>query len=328
MFITRPLDRSTGRRWAVRAATPLILFGMLAGSALGSPPAHAQEQADGDALVSLMHGKCIEAEDTPGAPSMPRVRMWQCSPTNANQRWTYSAVTGEFRTYRNKCLDAYAMERLDPVIVYPCTGGKNQKWDMDSRGRIVLRGVTGPGGDRYCITIASGDRSDGARLWLQYCHRGENQLFYRDPTGGGGSTVSIESDLGGCVDTRNRVEGTRVWLWQCFGPDHANQRWRRTAEMEFRLEDTAGTARVLCLDGGSGASRAALTVEVCNDRASQKWNTGANGEIQLQNGQKPCLHVPGESNHNGNELVVSECFPVVLGGQRWSYRDPRPTPRG
>lgn len=263
--------------------------------------------------------------------------MMGCVPTNANQRWTYSPTTGEFKTPRGNCLDAYAMQRLDPIIVYPCTGAKNQKWDIDSRGRILLRGVTGPSGERYSVTIANGDRSDGARLWLQYSHRGENQLFRRDSQGEGGSTVSTESDLRSpdsdlaCVDVPARelgaTPGLQAWLWDCQGADHANQRWVRTPEMEFRLATTMARPPVMCLDGGDGTLRTPVTIQHCHGGASQKWNMGANGEIQLQNGHKPCLHVPDESNHNGNKLVVSECFPVVLGGQKWSYRDPRPAPR-
>jgi hypothetical protein len=259
-----------------------------------------------------------------------------CDPTNANQRWAYSPATGQFKTHRNKCLDAYAMERVDPIIVYPCTGAKNQKWNIDSRGRIVMR-EAGPSGQRYCVTIANGERSDGARLWLQTCHRGENQLFRRDPSGMGGSTVSIESDLRSpdtdpaCVDVPARElgaePGLQAWLWDCRGTEHANQRWQRTAEMEFRLAVTVGTAREMCLDGGAGTGPRPVTIQRCHSGASQKWNMGANGEIQLQSGHKPCLHAPGESNHNGNKLVLlgetEACAPVVVGGQRWSYRDPR-----
>jgi hypothetical protein len=258
--------------------------------------------------------------------------MISCSPTNANQRWTYSPATGEFKTPRNKCLDAYAMERIDPVIAYPCTGGKSQSWNIDSRGRIVMR-EAGPSGQRYCVTIANGDRSDGARLWLQTCHLGENQLFRRDPSGMGGSTVSIESDLRSpdpdpaCVDVPARelgaVPGLQAWLWDCQGTGHVNQRWQRTAEMEFRLAETVTHPPVMCLGGGSGAKRSPVTIERCDGGASQKWNLGANGEIQLQDSQKRCLHASGESNANGNKLVLEDCAPVVVIGQRWSYRDPR-----
>jgi hypothetical protein len=233
MLISQPVQHQARERGSIPRAVLALVLGALAMGAVGSSAAYAQEQANGDSLVSLMNGKCIEAEDVPGAASMPRVRMMSCSPTNANQRWTYSPATGEFKTAQNKCLDAYAMERIDPVIVYPCTGGKNQGWDTDSRGRIVMR-EAGPSGQRYCVTIANGDRSDGARLWLQTCHRGENQLFRRDPSGKGGSTVSIESDLRlpdhdpACVDVPARELGAvpgaprpvvahlcRFGRWQC-----------------------------------------------------------------------------------------------------------------
>ncbi|MEA2274545.1 MAG: Ricin-type beta-trefoil lectin domain [Solirubrobacteraceae bacterium] len=144
--------------------------------------------------------------------------------------------------------------------------------------------------------------------------------------------VSIESDPRSpnpnpaCVDAHDRVVGTQVWLWQCFGPDHANQRWIRTAEMQFILADTKGSSRELCMDGGSGTERSLVTIQVCRSgAANQKWDmlgTGS-GELQLQDSHKLCLTAPNESNANGNLLILDACHPTVLGGQRWSYRDPR-----
>jgi hypothetical protein len=321
------------------AVVSIVLSGLAMGHAAG---AYAQERAIGDfSLVSVMHGKCITVPDVTGRPAenMPLARMMPCNGADEeSQRWTYSAATGEFKTHDGftTCLDAYRTRRADPIMIYPCRGANppGQRWDVDSRGRIVLRDVVGPEGQRYCATIANGDRSDGARLWLQYCHYGENQIFRRDAEGHGGSVVSIDSDLRSpnrnptCVDaTDARYDGTQVQMWQCWGSDHANQRWRRTAEMELRLEDTVGTAHVMCLDGGGATPTTLVTIRECRPgAANQKWNMLGYGELQLQDGSKPCLTVPYDSNTNGNKLVLAACNTSISPGQRWSYRDPRGTP--
>jgi hypothetical protein len=307
-----------------------VLLGALAVGALGSSAAYAQEPAvDEFSLVSQMHGKCITV---PPSQVAPRVFMSGCNGPGhgSNQRWTYDPATGEFRTPWNQCLDASGSENTAPARVYYCTGGSNQKWDMDDRGRIVLRQITAPDGKRMCLTIANGDRGDGAVLWVVYCHRGENQLFRRDPSGAGGSVVSVQSDLGypdadpACVDVpireRGAIAGIRAWLWDCQGPSHVNQRFKRTSEMEFRVAATVGSARQLCLDAAGGQYGSPVTTQVCNGSTRQKWNMVASGELMGINGL--CLYVPGETNANGTPLSLNGCNHVLL-GQLWSYRDPR-----
>jgi hypothetical protein len=325
------------RRWTVTSAVlSIVLSGLAVGAASA---AHAQQRTIGDfSLVSAMHGKCVTVPDVTAVPAenMPLARMMPCKLADEeSQRWTYSAATGEFRTHDGftTCLDAYRTRRGDPIMVHRCRGGNlpGQGWDTDSRGRIVLRDVVGPEGQRYCVTIANGDRSDGARLWLQYCHDGENQIFRRDADGKGGSVVSIESDLRspnsspGCVDVPARengpVPGLRAWLWTCQGAGHTNQRWERTAAMEFRLETTVTRPPTMCLDGGAGTYNSPVTLQRCDGRASQKWNMLGYGELQLQDGNRQCLTVPNDNNTNGNKLVMAPCNTSIALGQRWSYRD-------
>jgi hypothetical protein len=323
MHTGRHHQHRTRRRRTGPAAVLSIILGGLAVSALGASPAQAQQAADEFSLVSAMHGKCITV---PPSQTAPRVTMSRCAGSShgSNQRWTYDPVSGEFRTPWNQCLDASGAEVTAPVRAYFCTGGGNQKWDIDERGRIRLRAITAPNRDPLCLTVANGDRSDGAVLWVTYCHRGENQLFRRDPSGTGGSIVSIQTDLTypdadtACVDVPIRelgaIPGVRAWLWDCQGVGHTNQRFTRTSEMEFRI---AGT---LCLDGGTGQDGSAVRIQPCNGGASQRWNLGAFGELKGVDGR--CLHAPGESDANGNALVMYGCNGVSR-GQRWSYRDLR-----
>jgi hypothetical protein len=335
------LQQRTRGRWSPASAVLSIVLGALAISALGTSAAYAQERAIGDfSLVSQMHGKCIEVRDVIFLPAenVPLTRMLRCGGTEqTNQRWTYSATTGEFKIYDNTCLDAYKARRGDPIMIYPCRSvdpRPGQRWDIDDRGRIVLRDVVGPEGQRYCVTIANGDRSDGARLWLQSCHGGENQMFRRDSEGQGGSTVSIESHLRSpsplpaCVTALHPpVRGAAVAQWRCFGSDYANQRWVRTSEMQFILAHTKGSSQELCLDGDSGTYNSPVTIQVCQRGAvNQKWNMLGYGELQLQDGNKLCLTTPYDSNANGNTLVMAGCNTSISNGQRWSYRDPGPAP--
>jgi hypothetical protein len=303
----------------------------IAVSALSASAASAQEPAAGEfSLVSAMHGKCITV---PPSQTAPRVFMRGCAGSShgSNQRWTYDPVTGELKTPWNQCLDASGDDLFGVlnVRVRSCTGSSNQKWDMDG-DRIMLRTIIGPGDERLCATIGNGDRDDGTVLVVTYCNRAENQVFRRDPSGVGGSTVSIQSNLTSpdpdpaCVDVpireRGAFPGLQAWLWDCQGPGHTNQRFKRTAERELKAMATVGSAREFCLDGGSGQDGSPVTIQVCNRGTSQQWNLVATGELKGINGL--CLHAPGQSNANGNLLSLNRCNGASR-GQLWSYRDLR-----
>jgi hypothetical protein len=221
--------RRTRRPRTGPTAVLSIILGVVALGALGGSPAQAQQAADEFQLVSAMHGNCITV---PPSQTVPRVSMSRCAGSShgSNQRWTYSAATGEFRTPWTSAW--MPPERRSPHRCGPTSapGAATRKWDFDDRGRIVLRAIKASSGDPLCLTIANGDRGDGAVLCVTYCHRGENQVFRRDPSGAGGSTVSIHSDLTypdadpACVDAPIRepgaIPGIRAWLWDCQGAGH------------------------------------------------------------------------------------------------------------
>jgi hypothetical protein len=314
-----PLKKRT-RRWSPAAAVLSIVLGALAMGAIGSSAAYAQEQASRDfSLVSVMHGKCIEA---PSSEIAGPVSMHPCrGPYYPGQRWTYSAATGKLKTAQNRCVATAGIQITAPIKVEACDElNGNQKWDIDDRGRILLRGAW-LHGERLSVAIANGDRSDGAGLWLTYRHRGENELFRRDQSGAGGSTINIESDLrspdpdpacAAILVDYGVSPGIPAWLQDC--QDIGGQRFERTDKMQLKLG-------LLCLDGGSGQAPSPVSIQVCDeDRPSQKWNLGGSGELTSINGL--CLAAPGESNVNGNLLRLSSCNRFSP-GQRWSFRDPR-----
>lgn len=313
----RARPRRMSRQSAARTAALSLVLSALAASALGTPAAYAQEQAFRDfSLVSVMNGKCVQAS----SPEIPdRASMRQCQgPSYSGQRWTNS-TTGELKTTPNRCLATASTQIAAPIKVEPCNdASKTQKWDIDDRGRILLRGAT-RNGRHLAVTIANGDRSDGAVLWLTYKHDGENQLFRRDRSGAGGSEISIQSDLiepdpdPACVDLfvdYGPYPGIPALLQDC--QERPGQRFTRTPERQLKLFG-------LCLGSGSGQASSPVTLQDCDGSARQQWNLRGDGELHGINNL--CLDA-GESNANGTPLRLSECNGFSP-GQRWSFRDPR-----
>jgi Astacin (Peptidase family M12A)/Ricin-type beta-trefoil lectin domain len=272
--------------------------------------------------VSLMHGKCLDA---PSNVNGTRAHMWDCGGlTNPNQRWTYAAGSGELRVHGTKCLDGWTAKRLDPVVVHDCHGGGNQKWDIGSHGEIVLRGIKDEAGRPLCADIANLDRANGARLLLQYCHWGDNQLWRRDANGVGGGSVQYVSEIvpasvdsaprpHKCLDAPGSTTGLQLQIWDCGGGAHPNQRFVHNANKELRVFGK-------CVDADAGLAGNPVKVWDCHGGANQKWDLTPSGNLQGVNGL--CIGVPSNSNANGTRLVLGACDASL--GKRWSPREPRP----
>ncbi|HEY0482283.1 MAG TPA: ricin-type beta-trefoil lectin domain protein [Kofleriaceae bacterium] len=268
--------------------------------------------ADGTfSQVNLMHGKCLDA--TLNTANGTRVVMWDCVPGAQEQRWSYTAATGELKIRGTKCLDGWTAHRLDPVVINDCHGGGNQKWDIGSHGEITLRGIKDELGRPLCVDVANMIRDNGAQLLLQYCHRGENQLWRRS-TGAGGSTVSIVSDLPAnkCMDTPSAATGTQLHLWDCLGPTNVNQRFTRTVAREMRIQGK-------CLDGDAGNAGNPVKVWDCHGGGNQKWDLTPSGEVMGVNSL--CVQPVGGGTANGTNLVLAACNAGAA--QHWNYRNPR-----
>jgi hypothetical protein len=261
--------------------------------------------------VNLMHGKCLDA--TPSTVNGTRVVMWDCVSGAPEQRWTYTASTGELKVHGNKCLDGWTARPLDPVVTHDCHGGGNQKWDIGSYGEITLRGIKDEAGRPLCVDVANMNRANGAQLLLQYCHRGENQ-FWRRSGGNGGSTVSIVSDIPAnkCMDAPSAATGTQLHMWDCQGTANLNQRFTRTLAREMRVHGK-------CLDGDAGNAGNPVKVWDCHGGANQKWDLTPSGDVKGVNGL--CVQPSGGSSANGTGLILAGCNSGAA--QKWEYRDPR-----
>jgi hypothetical protein len=261
-------------------------------------------------VVSMMHGKCLDA---PSAANGTRVHMWDCIIGNPNQRWIYSAATGEVKVHGEKCLDGWTGRLLDPVVVHDCHGGANQQWDVTAEGNLRLRHYRDPSGRPLCLDIAQYSRGNGAQELLYTCHSGENQLWRQDTQALGGSVVSIATAMnrGMCMDAPAATRGTELHLWDCLGPGLANQRFRRTPG---RLLTVHGK----CVDGHNGRAYDPVKLWDCHGGANQQWDLTAAGELRGVNNL--CIDVRGASSARGTRMMLHPCH----GGanQRWAYRDP------
>ncbi|HKP75797.1 MAG TPA: ricin-type beta-trefoil lectin domain protein [Longimicrobiaceae bacterium] len=261
-------------------------------------------------LVSLMHGKCLDA---PSAANGTRVHLWDCIPGNVNQRWSSNPATGEVRVHGGKCLDGWTGRLGDPVVVHDCHGGTNQQWDLTAEGQIRMRNFRDPSGRPLCVDIEFYLRTNGAKALLYTCHGGENQLWRKDAEGVGGSAVSIATALDRrmCMDAPSAARGTELQLWDCIGPSHANQRFRRTPGRTLVVQGK-------CVDGDNGNAYAPVKLWDCHGGPNQQWDLTPNGELRGVNNL--CIDVRGAVSARGTRMMLYPCH----GGanQRWIYRDP------
>jgi PKD repeat protein len=86
-------------------------------------------------------------------PNGQDVWLWSCYPDAVNQLWSVPATgtSGEVRVYGNMCLDAWtaAGNAGDPIKIYACLGGANQRWTHTSAGE--LKGING-----WCVNRGAG----------------------------------------------------------------------------------------------------------------------------------------------------------------------------
>lgn len=260
--------------------------------------------------VSFMNGRCLDASSSANGTN---VHMWDCLGANhANQRWTYNQASGELKIFGNKCLDAWGAKRLDPIVVHDCHGGANQKWDINTYGQIKLRGIVDEYNRPMCIDIAHYKREAGAKLLLQYCHRGDNQAWRRSPGGVGGATFNIESDITRCADAPSSATDTRPWLWTCAG-SNINQRFTRTATGELRVHGK-------CLDGDASQPGNPVKVWDCHGGANQRWMRDLLGRYVLESNPAVCLDVNGGVSSDGANLWLYSCH--TGGNQKWTATYP------
>jgi hypothetical protein len=123
---------------------------------------------------SLMNaGLCMDVQWGYRDPGTP-LHVWGCD-GNYAQQFKYVRATGEIKVMydENLCLDAALPGNdLDPIQIWPCHGGPNQKWTFTDRGEFV-------GFNGKCIDVFNAEQNPGTRLIQYSCLGAANQRWLK-----------------------------------------------------------------------------------------------------------------------------------------------------
>jgi hypothetical protein len=143
--------------------------------------------ASGTGPTSFVSGlapeKCMTLEGG-GTDRGTKLILSSCDGETSSQQFTWQS-NGEIRA-RGLCLDAFGGqgEDRDPIVIWPCHGGANQRWSATADGEI--RGINGK-----CVDVYEAGEEDGTPVILYSCHGGTNQQW--ETTGDGSPVVTPPS---------------------------------------------------------------------------------------------------------------------------------------
>lgn len=110
-------------------------------------------------------GKCADDNGDSSAPRS-KVQIWTCT-NDASQQWSFS--NGELK-HGSMCMNAKGTGRSgSPVILWPCTGARNEIWSHNATGEYVLKA------NGLCLDDPSYSTRNGTQLDVYRCTRGANQ---------------------------------------------------------------------------------------------------------------------------------------------------------
>lgn len=259
--------------------------------------------------VSFMDGRCVDVYDTEagGIPSAV-----SCSVESSPQQLRYDATTRELKDRHDRCFDSGLVEWgwPDMVVTRDCDGSLGQRWLVDTFGQIRADGyVFGPKPQYKCLTIFDHVREDGAVLGMTPCDRGDNQAWRTSPTGHGGATFNLESDLGKCADSPGADTGTQLWLWSCDSMND-NQRISRSDTGELKIHGK-------CIDAHDAEPGDPVRLWDCHGGLNQRWDRDAQGRLVSHANPKVCLEIEGHKPEDKRQLMMSLCADVAA--QKWTY---------
>ena len=184
-------------------------------------------------LVGAGSGKCVDVAGASGDDGA-FVQQWGCVGA-ANQRWrienvdrqTGAALVNQLLVSQlsGTCVDVTGAktDNGSPLMVFPCNGGANQRWDLlpetDGSYRVVGRQ------SGKCLDVPGGAQDDSLRLQIWDCWGGAPQRWYLDA--GAGFAQLRNQASGKCLDIAAAGDGTPVQQYSC----HTNgnfQRWTIT----------------------------------------------------------------------------------------------------
>ncbi|MBV8529173.1 MAG: ricin-type beta-trefoil lectin domain protein [Candidatus Dormibacteraeota bacterium] len=163
--------------------------------------------------------------------------------------------TGPITGLAGKCVDdsGSGTKNGNPVILYHCTGGANQSWNVPGDGTIRVLGK--------CLDVTgSHSTANGTLVELWSCNGGANQVW----TSSNGNLVNPQSSK--CLDVpgSNSTDGTQLDIFTC-GNAQPNQLWNLpggnvvTVTNPGTQSTTAGTAARLQVQASDSAGGQTLT---------------------------------------------------------------------
>lgn len=182
------------------------------------------------------------------------------------------------------------------VLSFPCTGLQNQRWVLESNGRIT-NGLSAT----KCLT-GLGAAAVGANVGIGDCNGALNQRWAQV-----GNTLVNDSN-GLCMTAKDGsvVPATPLVLTTCSAGD-ASQQWKIAKwqeRPEQRLRNT-GVDRCVAVAGGGLSNGRAVADWACTDDATMAWYLDPSGLMINRAGETWCMD--GDGGTLGKQVVVRQC---------------------
>jgi len=162
--------------------------------------------------------KCVAAENFPAVALLPPYGPPPPAPPLAGGLYTLTA------RHSNKCLDVAnaSVNNGADIQQWDCTNGKNQKWNLVSKGGDVYTLAAFHSGK--CLDVAGARNNNGADLLQWDCHGKDNQAW--QITKGADGYFSLKARHSGrCLDVSGAGlnNSANVIQWDCHNGN--NQKW-------------------------------------------------------------------------------------------------------
>jgi Ricin-type beta-trefoil lectin domain/Peptidase family M23 len=240
-----------------------------------------------------------------------KVHLWSSNGSIA-QKWGFYTSTQEIKGLNNKCLDGGDPNDANNrwLRINDCNSGNNQKWFIDTIGRIHSVQKSS-----LCIDSASGN-TNGSTLYLYACHHGSNQRW------GGNLPMTAVQTFKPIYSASNYSYGMNL-----FGGGNANQTavkmWTNSNAWNERFEYNSNSQEIRhesgkCIDAGdiNNSNNRWLRIHECHGGNNQKWYADGSGRIHSVANGNLCVD-SWSGNYSGSDLIMYGCN--TTNDQKWSW---------
>jgi len=193
-------------------------------------------------LIRGTFGRCIDYN--PGLTN-PQIKLFDCHGAY-NQQWYYDVNTQEIKaagitTASGKavCLDGVYSQIGNIPYLFECTGGVNQKWEIEKIEKVRLRFVNSD----FAVDIKDANPANSTNVQVWQNNDSSSQWWTLNPNG-----QIYGGQAGKCLTMAGTVSaGINIHIWDCVptsDPNFKLQQWEVTAQNEIRAKGTN-----LCVDG-------------------------------------------------------------------------------